>query len=351
MTLKLIHKKTKGLLLSSIGLICLQAETIPSQESTLTQSESSGQTVSVVDSLVLPPDILIAVSNPASYQSLSVSESALPDLTLSFVLGAQDAPMESAETFLQGSGIALALVTLPEGEALAAFDPDQGTDGDWLYGLVPASDTVGHFIAITFSSDAQSWRVSVNGQSLFTDLPRDLLTLADPLTFYGSTTDDVSITSLAGTYPVEEEAVEDTERAKYKSNLAKAKTLRDMKWKPWRRLFKSNGTWEYGENLFAQKLARLPDEVLDAPIESLVFVDNLDGNDRNNGHFPVHVNGKNGPVASMKQALELSGEGKILIFLPGDGYYAYDDIIAKPGTKMITTVGHLTLAATSKEER
>lgn len=318
MNLKLIRKTTPGLLILTALSGSLQAETNPSQDVDLTQGDASGSIVTEVNSLNLPPDILLPAVDPALDQALSLTEAELPELALSFLLEADAAPPESAEAFLQGLGIALALVEVPGGKALAAFDASQGTEGDWLYSATLVSGTESQSIAITFSPDGQSWSVMAGNDTPFTDLPRDLLTLSQPLTFYGNATSDVSITTLSGTYPAEEEDLE--QESETEKRFKAAKHLKDFQLSDGGKMTRSGGTLVQARERFAAKMAELPEHIRNLPKEMIIFVDNENGDDRFDGHWP-EKHGNRGPKESLAAAVEAVPDGGALILMPGLGLY------------------------------
>lgn len=323
MNLKLIRKTTPGLLILTALSGSLQAETNPSQDVDLTQDDASGSIVTEVNSLNLPPDILLPAVDPALDQALSLTEADLPELALSFLLEADAVPPESAEAFLQGLGIALALVEVPGGKALAAFDASQGTEGDWLYSAKLKKGNANRPIAITFSPGGESWSVMAGNKTFFVDLPRDLLTLSQPLTFYGNATSDVSITTLSGTYPTEEGAIEQENKAE--KRFKAAKHLKDFQLSDGGKMTRSGGRMAQVRAHFDKRMAELPEAVRDLPKEMIIFVDNEHGKDRYDGHWP-EKHGNRGPKETIKAAIEAVPEGGVIILMPGLEVYVEDSL-------------------------
>ncbi len=295
-----------------------------------------------------PETITLPASDPVATYSVAAAELLEHGGSLSFSITPVYHSPEEAAAFLQGAGIALAFVDAEEKFYIAAFDGAIGTAGDWLYAELNNEDAEELSITIAFDGSSLACDIEAGGNIVLKHIPFARHKSGEVFTFYGDSSIEIMVSNFS--IDIARSTMQSDKYAEYLNALVEAQSLRELKWKPYKILHRAvNRSLVQGEQLFSNKLKKLPSEYLDKAIGEIVFIDNVNGDDINNGFYPSTTSVGFGPVKSMDKALALSGEGKILIFLPSEGAYVSDNIIPKRGTEAIITIGDVTLIANTKE--
>ncbi len=296
----------------------------------------------------LPETITLPASDPVATYSVDGAEFLGQGGYLSFSITPVYHSPEEAAAFLQGAGVSLAFVGFEGENFLAVYGGSNPEENEWTYVQMPEHSGL---LSMGIHFDEQSqYHILLDGLPVLGPVTRNIHS-SELLIFYGDSTHPITVNDIVLSLADKENKFEaESKREAYLSTLANAQTLRDIKWRPRNLLCQApNGAWFTADALFNKCMENWPKEILDKPLNDIIFIDNIEGNDNNNGHYPLTISDVSGPVKTMDQALKLSGEGKVLIFLPGNGYYSAEHIAPKKGTEMILSIGNTTLASTADD--